>query len=112
MGENELRSAPHARLSTATVRLKFFGESSSLAPGVAIIAEARASCLDRFPEYRDNLPMKWSDFIGGERTSGARRVDARAPQRLIGEDVSNSRDLSLIHQDLLYRLTRTPNNAR
>src|SRR6185369_2545796 len=112
VSSNEAGTAAWTRRTLSTIGLKLFRESTALTSCVAIVAEACATRLDRFGENRDNSVVNCVDLAFRQRLSCARGVDSRAPQRLVGVDVSNPRDFSLIHQNLFYCLCRAPNNAR
>src|SRR4029079_7350100 len=88
---DESRTAPHASLATASVRLKLFCKSAALASRIAVVTKARSSRFNRLLENVDDFAPQKLNLFRSDRLRCAGRVDTRAPQRFIGVDVSNSR---------------------
>src|SRR6266513_3743280 len=89
MGADETRAAPEARLTLSAVSLELFGKAPALSPRVAVIAEAGTARLDRFGQHRHDRIVERVGFVGRERSCGSRGVNAGAPQRLVGVDVTD-----------------------
>src|SRR5512141_1678608 len=104
MSADQSAATAKAGKSFTAICLEFLGESASLSFGIAVVSEACAAENDRLVEHIDDLVAQHVCFVVGQGACGPGRIDSRAPERLIGVDVSDSRDSVLIHQDLLDRL--------
>jgi hypothetical protein len=109
---HEPGAAAHARLARPAICGEPFDEATALPLRVSIVAKARPPVRDRFGENGDDLVSQARRLIGLDASCRARRIDSRAPERLVRIDVSDACHNTLVHQHLFDRGPRTPKKYR
>src|SRR2546425_2410042 len=92
------RAAAPARLARATVDPKFLLHVPAAAVGGRVVAETRALARDPCSERLADAAGQSCQLVRVERAGRAKRVDTRAPERLVDIDVPEACDRSLVDQ--------------
>lgn len=109
---DEARAAARAALTSASVHGELLDEAAPCSPGVPIIAKARPARGNRFTKNIHDCRTQRCGFVSGDILRRARRVDSRAKQCLVRVDVADASYRTLIHEELLDRLSRSPKKER
>ena len=67
------------------------------------VAGVRAAAAAEHAQGRPDRPVQLAPLVGPDVDGRSRRIDAGAPQRLVHEQIAQTRDTRLVHQHSLDR---------
>ena len=108
VGADEPGAADPTGLALAAVDQQLELEAAGLARAGTIVAHGGAVRGDSGLEDAADVTVQVGGLLPCYPIRGARGVDARREQRLIGIDVSHTCHLPLVHQHFLHRLAALP----